>query len=153
MPSSNDAEAEEDESKSANAQLIADLKEQVQRAEQASEQYQKQLEIMQQRLDEAAAEQTSAEERDFQRQTELDRLRAEIKDLNRQRRELELAYNEDKQMFLQERERQAAKEADLQGAISRLNEALRARGAERVSASRSGMLELSTFACPELTIW
>ncbi|EXJ89297.1 hypothetical protein A1O3_02363 [Capronia epimyces CBS 606.96] len=137
VPSATDTDAEDEEVKSANAQLIADLKEQVQRAEQASEQYRKQLEIMQRRLDETAAEQTSAEERDYQRQTELDRLRAEIKDLTRQRRELELTYNEDKQVFLEERERQAVKEADLQGVIGRLNEALRARGAERVSASRS----------------
>ncbi|EXJ95366.1 hypothetical protein A1O1_00487 [Capronia coronata CBS 617.96] len=137
FPSSVEPEVEDDESKSVNAQLIADLKEQVQRAEQASEQYRKQLEMMQQRLDEAAAEQTSAEERDYQRQSELDRLKAEIKDLNRQRRELELAYSEDKQTFLHERERQAGKEADLQCVISRLNEALRTRSAERISASRS----------------
>ncbi|KAL2440810.1 hypothetical protein ABEF95_007054 [Exophiala dermatitidis] len=129
--------AEEDESKSEYAQLIADLKEQVQRAEQASEQYRKQLEVMQQRLDQAAAEQTSAEERDYQRQSELDRLKAEIKDLNRQRRELEVTYNEDKQMFLQEREKQESKVTELQGVINRLNETLRAKGAERVSASRS----------------
>ncbi|KIX05898.1 uncharacterized protein Z518_03871 [Rhinocladiella mackenziei CBS 650.93] len=132
-----DNEIENEETKSANAQLIADLKEQVHRAEQASEQYKKQLEGMQQRLDEAATEQTASEERDYQRQTELDRLKAEIKDLTRQCRELELIYNEDKQAFLQDRERQASKEADLQAVIGRLNEALRNRSAERLNTSRS----------------
>lgn len=129
--------------KSANAQLIADLQEQVQRAEQASEQYRKQLEGMQQRLDEAASEQTASEERDYQRQTELDLLRAEMKESTRQRREIELAFEEDKQVFLQVREKQANKEAELQAVIGRLNEALRTRGAERINASRSGMSVLT----------
>ncbi|KAK5196080.1 hypothetical protein LTR99_008111 [Exophiala xenobiotica] len=131
-----DAEADDEETKSANAQLIADLKEQVHRAEQASEQYRRQLEGMQQRLDEATAEQTSAEERDYQRQTELDRLRAEIKEHERQHRELKVTYNEDKETFLQERERQARKEAELQAVISRLNETLRTRSTEKINNSR-----------------
>lgn len=129
---------EDEETKSANAQLIADLQEQVQRAERASEQYRKQLEVMQQRLDEAASEQTASEERDYQRQTELDRLKAEIKDSSRQHRELELAYNEDKQLFLQEREKQTNRESDLHAIINRLNETLRSRGTERINASRNG---------------
>lgn len=133
-----DTETENEEAKSANAQLIADLKEQVHRAEQASEQYRRQLEVMQQRLDEVAAEQTSAEERDYQRQTDLDRLKAQIKDSERQYRELEVTYNEDKDTFLQERERQARREAELQAVISRLNETLRTRSADKLSASRSG---------------
>lgn len=133
-------ETDDEEAKSARAQLMANLKEQVQRAEQASEQYRKQLEIMQQRLDEAATEQTTAEERDYQRQTEVDRLRAEIKESARQHRELEVAHEEDKQLFLRERERQANKEANLQGVINRLNETLRTRGAERINAGRSGAL-------------
>ncbi|KAI1608009.1 hypothetical protein EDD37DRAFT_614290 [Exophiala viscosa] len=133
-----DAETDNEEAKSANAQLIADLKEQVDRAEQASEQYRRQLEVMQQRLDEVAAEQTTAEERDYQRQTDLDRLKAQIKDSERQYRELEVTYNEDKDTFLQERGRQARREAELQSVISRLNETLRTRSADKLTASRLG---------------
>ncbi|KAK4948071.1 hypothetical protein LTR10_013125 [Elasticomyces elasticus] len=133
-----DAETGDEEAKSANAQLIADLKEQVDRAEQASEQYRRQLEVMQQRLDEVAAEQTTAEERDYQRQTDLDRLKAQIKDSERQYRELEVTYNEDKDTFLQERDRQARREAELQAVISRLNETLRTRSADKLTASRLG---------------
>ncbi|KIW44663.1 uncharacterized protein PV06_03117 [Exophiala oligosperma] len=128
--------SENDEAKSANAQLISDLREQVQRAEQASESYRRQLEGMQQRLDEATAEQTTAEERDYQRQTELDRLKAALKECERQYRELKITYDEDKETFLQERERQAGKEAELQGVIGRLNETLRTRGTEKINNSR-----------------
>ncbi|KEF59633.1 uncharacterized protein A1O9_04479 [Exophiala aquamarina CBS 119918] len=133
-----ESEPDNEETKAANAQLIADLKEQVHRAEQASDQYRKQLEVMQKRLDDAAGEQTTSEERDYQRQTEIDRLRVEYKDSIRQYRELEIAYDADKNTFLHERERQVNKEADLEAKISRLTATLRARDADRVSASRSG---------------
>ncbi|RMZ82047.1 hypothetical protein DV737_g2146, partial [Chaetothyriales sp. CBS 132003] len=130
-----DANAYQDEDeRSTTAQLVADLKEQVQRAEQASEQYRKHLELMQQRLDESNNDQTLAEERDFQRQTQLDRLQAEVKDAARQRRELEIAHQSETRMLLQERERQASREADLQTVINRLNETLRNKGLERLLA-------------------
>jgi chromosome segregation ATPase len=133
-----DLDQDDEDERNANAQLMTDLKEQVQRAEQASEQYRKQLELMQQRLDETTNEQTAAEERDFQRQTELDKLRAEIKELARQRRELTMTHDSEKRMLLQDRERSSAKEAQLQATISRLNETLRNKGIERSNASRAG---------------
>ncbi|KIX96345.1 uncharacterized protein Z520_08123 [Fonsecaea multimorphosa CBS 102226] len=135
-----DHDQEDEEAKSANAQLIKDLQEQVQRAEQASERYKKQLEVMQQRLDEASQAQMASEERDLQKQTEVDRLKAEIRDLNRQRRELEIEQEEHQQLFLQERERQMNKEAEQQATINRLNEALRLQGTERLNASRSASM-------------
>jgi len=141
-----DPEPDDEETKSANAQLIADLKDQVHRAEQASDQYRKQLEVMQKRLDDAAGEQTTSEERDYQRQTEIDRLRVEYKDSIRQYRELEAAYDADKNTFLHERERQAEKEADLEAKISRLTASLRARDADRVTASRSGKQEAPEYS-------
>lgn len=133
-----ETEPDDEETRSANSQLIADLKEQVHRAEQASEQYRKQLEVMQKRLDDAAGDQTTSEERDYQRQNEIDRLRVEYKDSMRQYRELELAYDADKNTFLHERERQANKEVELEAKIGRLTAALRARQSDRASASRSG---------------
>lgn len=133
-----DGEQEDEETKSANAQLISGLKEQVDRAEQASEQYRKQLEIMQRRLDEAAAEQTTGEERDYKRQTEIDRLRAEIRDSARERRELESTHEHERKLFEQERERQSGRELELQDKVQRLSETLRTRGLERTSVDRSG---------------
>ncbi|ETN39791.1 uncharacterized protein HMPREF1541_06017 [Cyphellophora europaea CBS 101466] len=133
-------EQEDEDEKNANMQPIADLKEQVSRAEQASEQYRKQLEVMQQRLDDATNEQTAAEERDFARQTELDKLRAEIKESARQNRELETSYESDHRMLLQERESQSSREAELQAVINRLNETLRNKGIEKSNASRAASL-------------
>lgn len=143
---------DDEDERNANTQIMADLKEQVQRAEQASEQYRKQLEIMQQRLDDATNEQTAAEERDFQRQTELDKLRAEVKELARQRREIEMSHDSEKKMLLQERERSNGKEAELQGVIGRLNETLRNKGIEKSNASRAGEfpLDVDIIYFPEL---
>lgn len=143
---------DDEDERNANTQIMADLKEQVQRAEQASEQYRKQLEIMQQRVDDATNEQTAAEERDFQRQTELDKLRAEVKELARQRREIEMSHDSEKKMLLQERERSNGKEAELQGVIGRLNETLRNKGIEKSNASRAGEfpLDVDSSYFPEL---
>ncbi|KIV90501.1 hypothetical protein PV10_07800 [Exophiala mesophila] len=135
-----DSEQEDEETKSANAQLISGLKEQVDRAEQASEQYRKQLEIMQRRLDEAAAEQTTGEERDYKRQTEIDRLRAEIRDSARERRELESTHEHERKLFEQERERQSSRELELQDKVHRLTETLRTKGLERSSVDRVASL-------------
>ena len=132
-----DPEQNEDD-KSANVQIMAGLEAQVQRAEKASEQYRKQLESLQQRLDDATNEQTTAEEREYQRRTELDRLRADIKDGARQRREQEITSESEKRMLLQERERQTTREAELQSVIGRLNETLRNKGIEKTNASRAG---------------
>jgi chromosome segregation ATPase len=129
-------EDDEDE-RNANAQLISDLKEQVQRAEQASEQYRKTIEQLQNRLDEATNEQTNAEERDFQRQTELDKLRAEVKELSRQKREAESSHESEKRMLLQERESLLGKDAQSQTIIARLNETLRDKGLEMSHANRA----------------
>ncbi|RMD41626.1 hypothetical protein DV735_g3474, partial [Chaetothyriales sp. CBS 134920] len=122
---------QDDDERSATAQLIADLQLQVQRAEQASDQYRKHLELMQERLDKSTNDLTLAEERDFQQQTQLDRLQAEVKDTARQRRELDIAHESEMRMLLQERDRQASREASLQSVINRLNETLRNKELER----------------------
>ena len=138
-----EADTESDDAKATNAQLIANLKDQVQRAEKASEQYRKHLESLQQRLDESANEQTAAEERELQKQTELDGLRGDTKEAARRNRELELSFDSERRLLLQDREKQASKEAELQATITRLNEALRLKGLER-----SNTVKRSTQSIP-----
>jgi hypothetical protein len=61
----------EDDARAEHAQLVAELKEQLQRAEFASEQYQKQLEVLQLRLDEVLVDQSRLEEQGHQRDAEI----------------------------------------------------------------------------------
>lgn len=131
---------EENESKSANSQLIADLKEQVERAEQASEQYRRQLEALQQRLDEATDQQTAAEERDFATRTHIDKLLAEVKDSARQKRDIELNFESERSMLIQEKDRTSQREQELQSVVTRLTETLKTKSLERASTLRSGQL-------------
>ena len=130
---------DDEDEKATNAQLIADLEQRLQRSEQASEQYRKQLEVMQTRLDDATNEQTASEEKEFAQRTELDKLRAELREAARQNRESETSHESENRMLLQDRENQAARELELQSTIARLNETLRNKGIERSNANRAGL--------------
>ena len=136
----------EDDERAENAQLVADLKEQLQKAEVASEQFQKQLEVLQMRLDEVLTDQSRLEERDHQRDQELQALQLEAKEFARQKRELEQSHEAEKAILLKEREQQSNKEDELQAVIRRLNDTIRQRdsrfytGSERFGSARSRTL-------------
>lgn len=131
---------DDDDAKAANAQIIADLKQQVERAEQASETYRRQLDAMQRQLDEASNQTTAAEEREFQFRTQIDKLEAQLKDSARQNREMELSYDSETKMFLQDKEMQSMKEAELHSMVSRLTENLRFKNQELASTNKMGKL-------------
>jgi hypothetical protein len=138
--------SDDDEAKASNAQLIAELKEQVQKAEQASEQYHKQLEILQARFDEISGDTTAAEERAQQHQSTIVELQSMLKDSTRQKRESEQDHEVEKTLLLQERDRRVSKEEELQSVIQRLNETIRQKGKDRMSISRSASIQNSLAA-------
>lgn len=128
-----------------HAQLVEDLRLQVQRAETASDHYQKELEILQQRLHEVVGERDTLEDQISQSHTDVQAVHQEAKDLKRKKSQLEHAHEAEKAMMLKEREEQANKEQELQGIIQRLNETIRQKGllahvdADHSALSRSGM--------------
>jgi len=140
----------EDDARAEHAQLVAELKEQLQRAEFASEQYQKQLEVLQLRLDEVLIDQTRLEEQGHQRDAEIQILQANAKDFARQRKEMEQFHEAEKALILKERDQQARKEEELQVVIRRLNDTIRQRDIRFQDASPSGRssprLDGETFA-------
>jgi chromosome segregation ATPase len=135
----------DDDSRAEHAQLVEDLRQQVQKAEIASEQYQKELELLQMRLDEAAEERNILDEQISQKDSEAEAVHTETKDVMRQKKELEQTHYAEKAMMLKEREGQIAKEQELQGIIQRLNETIRQKemrayvDGERPAMPRSGM--------------
>lgn len=134
---------DDEDAKSKNAELIKeikDLQDRVERAEQASARYREQIEVMREELDKTSQDQTAAEERDFQRRTQVDKLKAENNELKRYTREMERHHTEDEQLLQQEREKHMEKEAQQQATINRLNETLRLNGIERFNASRSASM-------------
>ena len=138
MPALSDGDAEEEDARAGNAQFVAELKVHLQRAELASEQYQKQLEVLQLRLDEALADQTRLEEHNHQQDTAIQVLQANAADFARQRREMEQFHEAEKALLLKERERQAANEGELQSVIRRLNETIRQRDTRSRTDSPTG---------------
>ena len=133
-----DPEAEE-EARIEHAQLVTELKQQLQKAEAASEEYQRQAEVLRSRLDEVLKDHSILEEQQNQHESEVQSLQAEIKELTRQRREVEVSHETEKQMLLREREQQLAKEEQLESTIRRLNEAIRQRDVRAPEGSERGI--------------
>jgi len=123
VPRTNNDPSEE-EARAQNAALIEELREQLQKAETASEQYQKQLGVLQMRLDEAVNEQGKLEEQALERDTRIETLSGEVRDQARQLRDLEQNYESERNAMLQERERQTSREEELQATIQRLKESV-----------------------------
>jgi hypothetical protein len=128
----------EDDARAEHAQLVAELKEQLQRAEFASDQYQKQLEVLQLRLDEVLIDQSRLEEQGHQRDAEIQILQANAKEFARQRKEMEQFHEAEKALILKERDQHASKEEELQVIIRRLNDTIRQRDIRLPDASPSG---------------
>ncbi|PGH36527.1 hypothetical protein GX50_00563 [[Emmonsia] crescens] len=114
----------DDDARAQNAALIDELKEQVQKAETVSDQYRKQLGVLQLRLDEAVSEQGRLEEQAHEKDSTLSALQAEVKELTRQIRDLQQAHETERMAMAKEKEQQAKSEEDLQSTIQRLKETI-----------------------------
>lgn len=139
----NDSSDEADAARAQNAALIAELKDQLQKAEVLSDQYQKQLGVLQMRLDEAVSEQAKLEDQAHDKDSTIEALNNEIRDRVRQIRELELSQEAERAAMLREKEQHSGVEEELQSTIQRLKESLAQREArsnvesDRMNMSRS----------------
>ncbi|KAJ5572318.1 hypothetical protein N7535_005978 [Penicillium sp. DV-2018c] len=114
----------EEEARAQNAALIVELREQLQKAETASEQFQKQLGVLQMRLDEAISEQSKLEDQAHERDSRIEALNSEVRDQARQIRDLEQNHEAERNAMLQEKEQQASREEELQATIQRLKDSM-----------------------------
>ena len=118
------ADPSEEEARAQNAALIEELKEQLQKAESASEQYRKQLGVLQMRLDEAISEQGKLEDQAHEKDGKIEALNSEIRDHIRQLRDLEQAHELERNAMLQEKEQHLSREEEMQATIQRLKDTL-----------------------------
>ncbi|EAS35678.2 uncharacterized protein CIMG_01032 [Coccidioides immitis RS] len=114
----------DDDAKAANSTLIGELRQQVQKAETVSDQYRKQLGVLQMRLDDAVGEQTRFEEQAHEKDGKINSLHDEVKELSRQLREMEQAYETERTAMMKDKEAHAAREEELQSTIQRLKETI-----------------------------
>ncbi|GIJ88592.1 hypothetical protein Asppvi_007516 [Aspergillus pseudoviridinutans] len=118
------ADPSEEEARAQNAALIEELKEQLQKAESASEQYRKQLGVLQMRLDEAISEQGKLEDQAHEKDSKIEALNSEIRDHIRQIRDLEQAHELERNAMLQEKEQHLSRQEEMQATIQRLKDTL-----------------------------
>ncbi|OAX78667.1 hypothetical protein ACJ72_07023 [Emergomyces africanus] len=114
----------DDDARAQNTALIDELKEQVQKAETVSDQYRKQLGVLQLRLDEAVSEQGRLEEQAHEKASASSALQGEVKELTRQIRDLQQAHETERMGIAKDKEEQASREDDLQSTIQRLKETI-----------------------------
>ncbi|KAI8624465.1 hypothetical protein F5Y19DRAFT_454488 [Xylariaceae sp. FL1651] len=134
--------------------LIDDLKERLNKADVTSEQYRKQAEVLQSRLDEALKEQAKLEERAHENEEQIETLRNEKRETARQMREMEAIYEAERSSMMKEKEEMSNREEEMQAIINRLKETLNQRNAEdeyrptRQSNNNSPSVDSGNFAPP-----
>ncbi|KAH8820792.1 hypothetical protein F5884DRAFT_60775 [Xylogone sp. PMI_703] len=134
LSSSSTASDGEEEVHAETVALIDDLKERLQKAETISEQFQKQTQVLQSRLDEALLEQGKLEDRLHENEERLEALENEKRESSRRIREMESIYEAERSAMTKEREDMANREEEMQAVIQRLKDSL----AQRTTSDEEG---------------
>ncbi|TVY47118.1 hypothetical protein LCER1_G007511, partial [Lachnellula cervina] len=145
----------DDDARAETVALLDDLKERLHKAETASEQFQKQAQVLQSRLDEALTEQGKLEDRLHENDEKWELLENEKRDALRQRREMESIYEAERGSMTKEREDMSNREEEMQTIIQRLKDSLSQRSntdeesrLSRRSNNSSPNLDNGQFAPP-----
>lgn len=135
--------ADDEDARIESSALIQELKERLEKVEQSSEEYRKNAEVLQSRLDDALKEQGKLEDKLHEEEERIEGLENDKKEALRQRRELEGIYEADRVASMKEKESTQAREEELQGIIQRLKESLsqrQSRPLSMVGGSEDGRL-------------
>ncbi len=117
----------DDDARAETVALLDDLKERLLKAETLSDQFQKQAQVLQSRLDEAIQEQGKLEDKVHESEEKLETLENEKRDALRQKREMESIYEAERSSMTKEREEMANREEEMQTIIQRLKDSLSQR--------------------------
>lgn len=109
------------------AATLETLREQLRAAEKASDDYQKQVKMMQVKLDDAVKEQGRLEENVHEHMERLEEIENEKKDSNKSRRELEAIYESERAAAMKEKEEAQGREEELMDTVRRLKESIAQR--------------------------
>ncbi|KAL1793980.1 hypothetical protein ACET3X_007401 [Alternaria dauci] len=117
-------DAADDDAREEQAALLQELKERLQKAESEAAERQKQIEILNARLDDALAEQAKLEERAHEEEEKVESLENVKRELTRQHRELEGIYEAERAQVMKEKEETQSREEEMQSTIQRLKETM-----------------------------
>jgi DNA repair exonuclease SbcCD ATPase subunit len=123
------------------AAAVEDLQQRLEKEEKLSEQYKKQLEVLQSKLDDTTREAAKLEEKVHENEEHVESLQNEKREATRQIREMESIYEAERSSILKEKEEMGNREEEMQTVIQRLKDSLAQRnnGDDDVRPSRQGM--------------
>ena len=113
-------EASEDNTRTEDTSVLDELRDRLQKAETASEEYRRQLSMLQTRLDESLQEQGKLEDGVHESEAKINDLEDEKVRLLRQKRETETLFESERIAMAHDKAEQKAREEDLTSTIQRL---------------------------------
>ncbi|KAK1836033.1 hypothetical protein QBC39DRAFT_430686 [Podospora conica] len=133
--------------------LLDDLKERLSKAESASETFKRQVDVLQDRFDEAVKEQAKLEEKVHENEEQIEALINEKREAARQMREMESIYEAERSAMMKEKDEMGNREEEMQKIIQRLKDSLAQRNLDedrptRQSANGSPSVDSGSFAPP-----
>lgn len=120
-------DASEDDARAEHASLVEELKSRLVKAETASEEYQRQLNMLQAKLNESLVEHGRMEEQLHSQGARIEEFEAERLQVTRQQREMEDLFESERMAMVQDKAEQKGKEEEQQAIIKRLKETLAQR--------------------------
>ena len=120
-------DASDDDARAENASLIEELRSRLLKAETASDEYQRQLSMVQTKLDDSLFEYGKLEDKSHENYAKIEELEAEKLQVIRQKREMEDVYESERTAITQDKAEQQMKDEEQQSVIKRLKETLAQR--------------------------
>jgi hypothetical protein len=120
----------DDEAREEQAAFLQDLSDRLRKAESEAEERNKQVEVLNARLDEALQEQAKLEERAHEEEEKVETLENVKRELTRQHRELEGIYEAERVQAMKDKEDTQTREEGLQDTIQRLKETMAAKNVQ-----------------------
>ncbi|KAI9888337.1 MAG: hypothetical protein M1814_000567 [Vezdaea aestivalis] len=121
------SDLEDEDARAERESLMDDLKSRLEKAELASESYEKQLQILHGQLEGALKDHSAAEELVNEQKEAQESLEAQVRDAQRREREMELIYEAEQSSMTKEKEGMVVREEELHMIIQRLKESLAQR--------------------------
>ncbi|KAF2195292.1 hypothetical protein K469DRAFT_649063 [Zopfia rhizophila CBS 207.26] len=146
--SSSQVNGPDDDAQEEAAAYLHDLKERLQKAESEADERQKQIDVLNSRLDDALQEQSRLEERAHEEEEKVEALENAKRELTRQHRELEAIYEAERAQTMKEKEESQGKEEELQGTIQRLKETMAMKNVQTSDGEESNLSRTSSFRNP-----
>ena len=122
-----DESVKEEDARIENATLVDNLKKSLRNTELMSEDYQKQVEIMQKKMDDLMKEHARVEEHLHESTEKIEELEARKREDSRQVREMANLYESERHAMMRDREEATTREEELKATIQRLRETMAGR--------------------------